>query len=499
MAKRLVGHLEQQTKQMARIFISYNRQDQAETSILAKDIKDLDHAAWFDQDLSGGQAWWEQILAKIRDCDLFIFVLSNTAINSIACQREYNYAYKLSKPILPVLVSDGVSTNLLPTELSQIQFVDYRSQDRSAAIRLARALQTIPQPPPLPNPLPQPPDVPISYLGRLVLEINTTATLNYAEQSALVLELKRGLRDPLTANDARTLLERLRSRPDLLAIIAVEIDEYLLYNQRFERPEELLNPIVVEPDELLSNLETERAAQPITQIELKPVAIDNIKTLSLESSIKPKLESQDVSDNELSENLLNGTLSEQRLWLIWTLACSLGGGLGWFLSILATHFDENLISGAIIGFAIGGAQWLVLLRIGIRMRLWIPLTILGYAIVHSILGLLVSNKNFGIDISSNLLLLEWAIISGMIIALAQWLVLKSVVDLPRKWLLLFSSAYASGDLIAFFLMRMSTVSAGESRIKLAVIGIIAGGASGFVFAVISGKTIYRLRRLYLHQ
>jgi hypothetical protein len=124
---------------MANIFISYNRQTKVITEALVDDVEALGHTVWFDQALSGGQAWWDQILLMIRRCDLFVFVLDPVALNSIACKREYCYAEALRKPILPILVSDGVSINLLPASLSQIEFVDYRKQDRTAALRLARA------------------------------------------------------------------------------------------------------------------------------------------------------------------------------------------------------------------------------------------------------------------------------------------------------------------------------------------------------------------------
>ncbi len=212
---------------MSNIFISYNRQSEAIARTLADDIEALGHTVWFDQELSGGQAWWDQILARVLDCHVFVFVLSQESLSSIACKREYGYAADLGKPILPVAVSGGVSTNLLPPALAQIQFVDYREQDRDAAFRLARALTSLPPPKPLPEPLPIPPEVPISYLGSLTEQVETTSTLSYEEQSALVVDLKRSMRDPETADDARTLLERLRKRRDLLATMAEEIGELL--------------------------------------------------------------------------------------------------------------------------------------------------------------------------------------------------------------------------------------------------------------------------------
>jgi hypothetical protein len=210
------------------IFISYNRRNESIVKSLVEDLKTLGHSVWFDQELSGGQVWWDRILATIRGCDVFVFVLAQEPLNSTACMREYGYALDLGKPILPVLVAEGVSINLLPPGLSQIQFVDYRKQDRNAAFRLARALTTVPPPEPLPEPLPPPPESPISYLASLTEKIETASTLNYEKQSALLLDLKRSLRKPETADDAQVLLERLRKRHDLLASIAEEIDELLM-------------------------------------------------------------------------------------------------------------------------------------------------------------------------------------------------------------------------------------------------------------------------------
>jgi len=210
---------------MATIFVSYNRRSEVIAQVLVRDIEALGHTAWFDQELSGGQAWWDQILARVRDCNVFVFVLNPESLDSTACKREYGYAADLGKPILPVLASGDVSTNLLPPALTQIQYVDYRNQDRDSAFRLARALATVPPSNALPDPLPDPPKAPLSYLGGLAERIEGSLALSYEDQSALVVDLKRGLRDPETAHDAWTLLERLRKRRDVYATFDKEIEE----------------------------------------------------------------------------------------------------------------------------------------------------------------------------------------------------------------------------------------------------------------------------------
>ncbi len=212
---------------MANIFISYNRESKAIAVTLAADIEELDHTVWFDQEISGGRAWWDQILKQVRECDVFVFVLDAASLDSTACKSEYGYAAALGKPILPILVSEEVSTNLLPPALARIQFVDYRKQDRETALRLARALYTIPPPGPLPDPLPPPPEAPISYLGGLAEQVESKSPLSYEAQSVLVADLRRALRDPGTTHDARRLLVRLRKRRDLFADFAAEVEELL--------------------------------------------------------------------------------------------------------------------------------------------------------------------------------------------------------------------------------------------------------------------------------
>ncbi|QUY41584.1 toll/interleukin-1 receptor domain-containing protein [Acaryochloris marina] len=190
---------------------------------LADAIESLGHTIWFDQELSGGQVWWDQILLNIRTCDLFVFVLTPESLQSTACLREYDYANQLGKPILPILAADGVSINLLPTTLLQIQAIDYQQKDHNAALALARALANLPDSKPLTNPLPIPPEVPISYIVDLATKIGATI-LSYDEQKSILVDLKRSLNEPELEKDVHILLEKFRKRIDICAVIAEEID-----------------------------------------------------------------------------------------------------------------------------------------------------------------------------------------------------------------------------------------------------------------------------------
>jgi len=212
---------------MYRIFISYSSKSKSVVAKLASDLSITGHEIWFDHQLTGGQAWWDQILTQIRECDIFIFALTTDALESYACKLEYTYAHKLGKPVLPVKMNDDVPIHQLPSELQLIQFVDYTSLDTQAAYRLINALNSAPPAAPLPDPLPEPPPVPLSYVGKLREQIDSSAPLSFDAQASLVFKLRERLQEGDSPEDAVELLNRLRKRDDLYAKIDREIEELL--------------------------------------------------------------------------------------------------------------------------------------------------------------------------------------------------------------------------------------------------------------------------------
>ena len=115
---------------MKKIFISYSRKNQDVVDSLADDLVQLGHNVWLDKKVKAGHEWWDEILKKIRDCDVFIFALSEETENSTACDLELNYAFDLGKPIVPVGVTENVPINLFSTILQKKQFVDYHKQNK---------------------------------------------------------------------------------------------------------------------------------------------------------------------------------------------------------------------------------------------------------------------------------------------------------------------------------------------------------------------------------
>lgn len=206
------------------VFISYRRVDRASVEQLELDLKELDFDVWFDRRLSGGQPWWDKILQSIRQCDYFIVTLSPHTAHSEACKLERDYARRLGKSILPVLIADTEMT-LFEPELGKLQAVDFRQRNNTSLLLLSKAIYQLQPSPPLPAELPEEPPVPGSYLNE-VKDLINKPDLQFAEQYQALGELKKAIHTEDDPNSAvLPLLKRLRERPDLSMQVAREIDE----------------------------------------------------------------------------------------------------------------------------------------------------------------------------------------------------------------------------------------------------------------------------------
>jgi ABC-type nitrate/sulfonate/bicarbonate transport system substrate-binding protein len=203
-----------------RVFISYARQNRPDIDQLVEHLTVLGCDVWVDKALHGGQDWWEEILRRIADCDIFIAIISREALNSVACRREFDWAEALGKPVLPVAVQPPPKA--LPRRFVRRHIIDYSSpadRDR-AALTLAGGIATLPESPPPPDPLPEPPSAPLSYLTELI-DLAAQQSLDHAQQRHILNQLEPALYsvDPQEKLGGQDILELLGSRDDLYADI----------------------------------------------------------------------------------------------------------------------------------------------------------------------------------------------------------------------------------------------------------------------------------------
>ncbi len=210
------------------VFISYSNQDEKAVQTLATDLERARQTVWLDEELHGGDTWWQTILKQIQDADIFIYALSNNSQRSKPCRAELEYARALGIPVLPVQI--GPLDGLRSAAIADLQIFDYRQRNVDAAYGLMAAVQEAKtRRGPLLEPLPDPPPIPFEYLMRLGRAIDAPQ-MSPSEQVGVFAQLRQGLEDEDDANarrDIAMLLRNMRSRPDATYRSVREIDALL--------------------------------------------------------------------------------------------------------------------------------------------------------------------------------------------------------------------------------------------------------------------------------
>jgi len=206
------------------IFISYSRKD---ISIVDDFAKMLDHDRrdiFHDVSILGGEEWWDLILDKILQCDIFIFVLSKNSRNSDACLAELNWAVGLNRYILPIRI-DRIDIHSIPV-LSRMQVLDYQASDLKSLKLIEQSIQSV-RPRRLPIDLPLRPPMPITRLDGIAQEI-ASKEISLVQQEKIIKDLQAYLDNPDTQIRALFILQELHGHPDIRKSISLHIDKMLI-------------------------------------------------------------------------------------------------------------------------------------------------------------------------------------------------------------------------------------------------------------------------------
>ena len=209
---------------MRALFLSYARTDRTRVEALSNDLEQLGYDVWFDRDLTGGVHWWKGILEAIARSDVFVFVASRDAAQSVACRRELEYAVALGLPILPVATAPLAAIGPLPPFIESLQIVDYSKDTRAEAIKLARALSELPVRGALPDPLPEPPPWPASPISALHYEASSDTSMSLEAQSAWLLRLRDEVGASEPDDGAQEALAHFLRRRDLFRLTGQEAE-----------------------------------------------------------------------------------------------------------------------------------------------------------------------------------------------------------------------------------------------------------------------------------
>lgn len=118
-------------------FISYSRVNKQFALKLARELKAAGFPVWLDLlDIPTGARWDDEIETALRECGIFMTILTPASIISENAKDEIGYAIDHGKRILPVLLENCE----VPLRLRRFQYVDFTSMNYDQGVRTAKEL-----------------------------------------------------------------------------------------------------------------------------------------------------------------------------------------------------------------------------------------------------------------------------------------------------------------------------------------------------------------------
>lgn len=94
---------------MAKVFISYSRRDEIEISKMIRLFTNKGYEVLIDLScVCAGDFWVKKIAEAIRNCDVFVLVLSQNSVRSKIIHKEVSLAFEERKHIVPISIEDVV-------------------------------------------------------------------------------------------------------------------------------------------------------------------------------------------------------------------------------------------------------------------------------------------------------------------------------------------------------------------------------------------------------
>lgn len=88
------------------VFISYAHKDNEKVLDLIKFLKRKMCRIWYDEGLTPGSSWNDDLANHISKCECVIIIITNNSIQSQYVKLELNYAISLNKKIYPVFLEN---------------------------------------------------------------------------------------------------------------------------------------------------------------------------------------------------------------------------------------------------------------------------------------------------------------------------------------------------------------------------------------------------------
>jgi hypothetical protein len=120
-----------------RAFISYSRANKEFATKLVKGLRAGGYPVWFDLlDIPTGARWDDEVEKALRECSIFMIILTPASIASENVKDEIGYAIDHGKRILPVLLEECD----VPLRLRRFQYVDFTTKSFDEGFESAKEL-----------------------------------------------------------------------------------------------------------------------------------------------------------------------------------------------------------------------------------------------------------------------------------------------------------------------------------------------------------------------
>jgi hypothetical protein len=108
------------------VFISYSRRDETFIKQLYQALTGQDISAWYDRfNIGVGNQWTEEIVKGIRDCRVFLLVLSPDSTASANVRKEVDLAQRYDKRIVPLMWRKVEIPVAMEYQLAGIQWIEF--------------------------------------------------------------------------------------------------------------------------------------------------------------------------------------------------------------------------------------------------------------------------------------------------------------------------------------------------------------------------------------
>lgn len=102
------------------LFLSYSRKQTDWCEALYTSIDtDTPYQRWRDNKIPESANWWDSICVNIEGCFAFVALLTNDYLKSVYCMAELDYALKLNKPVIALMLEEVALPPQLDATLTQ--------------------------------------------------------------------------------------------------------------------------------------------------------------------------------------------------------------------------------------------------------------------------------------------------------------------------------------------------------------------------------------------